>query len=237
MSGAPPAANPARTLTVRHLGPEAEPLAVIDNLLLAPQALVEAATQARFAPLAPAGNYYPGHRAAAPGAYLSVLLEAVRPVLHEVFDIPADARAGASCHFSLVTLPPGQLNLGQRLPHIDSDDPGRLAILHYLCGPEHGATAFYRHRASGLAKVTPDRSMGFFADLRAELDRDGPPPSAYLEGDTPLFEEIDRIPAAFDRVAIYRGCLLHSGVVDPARLSLDPRAGRLTVNTFLTPRR
>lgn len=230
------AANPARTLEVRRLGPDGEPLAVIDNLLLEPQALVEAAVQARFAPLAPAGNYYAGHRAAAPGAYLSALLEAVRPVLHQVFGVPADAKAGASCHFSLVTLPPRALNLGQRLPHIDSDDPGRLAILHYLCGPEHGGTAFYRHRASGKATVTPDRSKAYFATLRDELDRDGPPDAAYLDGDTPLFEEIGRVQAAFDRVVIYRGCLLHSGVVDPARLSLDPRAGRLTVNTFLTPR-
>lgn len=231
------AADPARTPEIRRLGPEGEPLAVIDNLLLEPEMLVEAAARARFAPLAPAGNYYPGHRAAAPGAYLSALLEAVRPVLHDVFGVPPDARAGASCQFSLVTLPPGQLNLGQRLPHIDSDDPGRLAILHYLCGPEHGGTAFYRHCASGLAAVTPDRSMAYFATLRGELDRDGPPVAAYLDGDTPLFEEIGRVEARFDRVVVYRGCLLHSGVVDPARLSLDPRAGRLTVNTFLTPRR
>lgn len=231
------AANPARTLEVRRLGREGEPLAVIDNLMREPQALVEAATQMRFAPLAPAGNYYPGHRAAAPGAYLSVLLEAIRPILHDVFEVQADAKAGASCHFSLVTLPPDQLNLGQRLPHIDSDDPGRLAILHYLCGPEHGGTAFYRHRASGLETVTPDRSKAYFATLRAELDRDGQPAAAYLDGDTPLFEEIGRVQAAVDRVVLYRGCLLHSGVVDPARLSLDPRGGRLTVNTFLTPRR
>lgn len=237
MSGAAHVANPARTLEVRRLGAEGEPLAVIDNMLLAPEALVEAAAGARFAPLAPAGNYYPGHRAAAPGSYLSTLLEAARPVLHEVFGVPADARAGASCHFSLVTLPPEALNLGQRLPHIDSDDPERLAILHYLCGPEHGGTAFYRHRATGLAKVTPEHSKGYFKALRGELDRDGPPAAAYLEGDTPLFEEIGRIPATFDRVVIYRGCLLHSGVVDPARLGLDARAGRLTVNTFLTPRR
>jgi hypothetical protein len=230
------AANPARTLEVRRLDPESEPLAVIDNLLLEPQALVQAATQARFAPLAPAGNYYPGHRAAAPGAYLSALLEAVRPILHDVFGVPADARAGASCHFSLVTLPPEALNLGQRLPHIDSDDPGRLAILHYLCGPEHGGTAFYRHRTTGLTTVTPDRSKAYFAALRGELDHDGQPAAAYLDGDTPLFEEIGRVQAAFDRAVIYRGCLLHSGVVDPARLSLDPRAGRLTVNTFLNVR-
>lgn len=226
--------NPDRTLTVHRLGPEAEPVAVIDNLLLRPEALVDAAAQARFAPLAPAGNYYPGHRAAAPGAYLSALLDAVRPILHDVFTIPV--RAGASCHFSLVTQPPETLNLGQRLPHIDSDDPARLAILHYLCGPEHGGTGFYRHRGTGLTTVTPDRSKAYFATLRAELDRDGPPPAAYLEGETPLFEEIGRVTAAFDRVAIYRGCLLHSGLVDAARLSLNPQVGRLTVNTFLTPR-
>jgi len=230
------AANPSRSLEVHRLGPEAEPVAVIDGLLLDPQALVDAAVQARFAAMTPAGNYYPGHRAPAPGAYLGVLLEALKPLLRDVFGLAADAKARASCMFSLVTQPAETLNLGQRLPHIDSDDPGRLAILHYLCGPEHGGTAFYRHRATGLAAVTPERSKGYFATLRAELDRDGSPAAAYLEGDTPLFEQIGRVEAAFDRVVVYRSCLLHSGVVDPARLGLDPRAGRLTVNTFLTPR-
>lgn len=230
------AANPARTVEVRRLGVEGEPLVVIDGMLLAPAAVVDEAAQARFAPLAPAGNYYPGHRAAASGEYLSTIIEAVRPLLAEVFGWAADAKAKASCHFSLVTLPPEDLNLGQRLPHIDSDDPGRLAILHYLCGPEHGGTAFYRHRATGLATVTPEHSKTYFATLRAELDRDGPPAAAYLDGATPLFEQLGRIDARFDRVIVYRGCLLHSGVVDSTRLSLDPRVGRLTVNTFLTPR-
>jgi hypothetical protein len=31
---------------------------------------------------------------------------------------------------------------------------------------------------------------------------------------------------------IYRGSLLHSAIVNPQRLSRDPRGGRLTVNTF-----
>lgn len=230
------AANPARTVQVRRLGREGEPVAVIDRMLLDPAALVDEAAGARFAPLAPAGNYYPGHRAQAPRDYLASLLDALKPVLHEVFGLAAEAKAKASCMFSLVTQPAETLNLGQRLPHIDSDDPARLAILHYLCGPEHGGTAFYRHRATGLATIPPERSKAYLASLRAELDRDGPPAAAYLDGETPLFEQLGRIDAAFDRVVVYRSCLLHSGVVDPARLSLDPRQGRLTVNTFLTPK-
>lgn len=40
-----------------------------------------------------------------------------------------------------------------------------------------------------------------------------------------------------DRVVIYRGSLLHSGIIPPgAELSSDPRYGRLTANLFVLGR-
>jgi len=37
-----------------------------------------------------------------------------------------------------------------------------------------------------------------------------------------------------DRLAIYQGCLLHSGIIPPDMdFSDDPRRGRLTANIFI----
>jgi hypothetical protein len=45
---------------------------------------------------------------------------------------------------------------------------------------------------------------------------------------------IDEVEAAPDRLVLYRGMQLHSGVIpDPAALSSDPRKGRVTINMFL----
>jgi hypothetical protein len=219
---------------IRQIGHEAQPVAVIDGLLRDPAALVDyACTQARFAPLREAGNFYPGLRAPAPRTYVQTLITALRPILAEVFDVPPDARARVTCALSLATLPPERLTVAQRLPHIDTHEPRQLAILQYLCDPAHGGTAFYRHRQTGFETVGLDRSELYLTTLRGELDRDGPPAAAYVAASTELFEQTARIEPAFGRVVVYRSNLLHSGVIDPrSGLSPDPRQGRLTANTF-----
>jgi len=41
-----------------------------------------------------------------------------------------------------------------------------------------------------------------------------------------------------DRLAIYRGSMLHSGIIPPdMAFSADPRLGRLTANIFVKGRR
>jgi len=141
------------------------------------------------------------------------------------------------CNFSIVTTPPEALTPLQRLPHFDAADPGRIAVLHYLCGPSAGGTAFYRHRTTGFETVSLSRMEDYAERLDADLARHGDPKAEYLRGDTALFEQTYRVGAAFNRLVIYRGWTLHSGTV-PAGLALsgDPRAGRLTVNTFLQAR-
>ena len=47
-------------------------------------------------------------------------------------------------------------------------------------------------------------------------------------------EQIGAVEARPDRMALYRGRQLHSGIIpDPAALSDDPARGRLTINMFL----
>lgn len=224
---------PRLTVAKTLLGRESEPLLVIDNAMADPQHLVEEAARATFAPaFGPAGGY-PGLRAPAPLDYVEVVARALFPQIVAAFTLPPVKLARAECNFSVVTQPPETLVAIQREPHIDTVNPLQFAILHYLCGPQHGGTGFYRHRATGFEKLTENR----IAPYRTARASEPQPPPGYPARDSEAFEYIGGIDAAFDRIAVYRSRLLHSGLIpDPARLSSNARTGRLTANIFLTLR-
>jgi hypothetical protein len=218
--------------TIAHatVGAEAEPVLVIDDALAEPAALVDAAAAATFAPAWGPEGGYPGVRAPAPLDYVGQVSRALLPVMVDGFGLPPCGLRRAECSFSLVTLPPERLHATQRAPHVDTTDPWQFAILHYLCDARFGGTAFYRHRATGYAALTPERWDRYAAVRGGEPAADG-----YVAGDDAAFAEIGRVDAAFNRLVIYRSRLLHSGVIAaPELLSEDPRRGRLTANIFLT---
>jgi hypothetical protein len=106
--------------------------------------------------------------------------------------------------------------------------------MHYLDGPESGGTAFYRHRRTGFEAITPAREAAYAAALAEDAREYGPPPPGYPMGDSAAYEQIGAVEARVDRLALYRGRQLHSGIIpDPAALSDDPARGRLTINMFL----
>ncbi|MEM1106825.1 MAG: DUF6445 family protein [Pseudomonadota bacterium] len=217
--------------TIERMGEEAEPLVIIDDFSPDPDRLFAVATERAYARKGP---HYPGVRAGADPAYLGARMEVLQDVLTHVFGLAAGADL-VECAFSVVTTPPGALTPIQRIPHFDSTDPKRLALLHYLCDGSAGGTAFYRHRATGFEKITAARHGPYTAALQGEAA--DLPGAGYIAGTTTMFEEVGRVSAAWNRMAIYRGCRLHSGVIpDGLTLSEDPRKGRLTVNTFLQGR-
>jgi hypothetical protein len=148
-----------------------------------------------------------------------------------VFGTPDGGRAGVTSAISMAVTPASEATVVQRLPHIDTTDAYQLAILHYLCGPQHGGTAFYRHRESGLEMIDADRSKPYFAALRQQMAT-AAIGLGYIAGSDALFEQIGVVEAAFDRIVIYPSRLLHAGILPDVPVSHDPRAGRLTVNTF-----
>ena len=55
----------------------------------------------------------------------------------------------------------------------------------------------------------------------------------YFQGSDAHYEQIGQIEGVADRLVLYRGALLHSGIITPrATLGADPRTGRLTANLF-----
>jgi hypothetical protein len=221
---------PEAKVSVRRIGRQGEPLVVIDQFSGISDQLLQIGRAAQYQH---AGASYPGIRCWADPSYLDRQRALMMQVMQQVFGVSKGVRLNAST-FSLVTLSEAELSPLQRIPHYDHAGGEVIAVMHYLLGPESGGTAFYRHRRTGFEIVTPAREAAYNAAL-ADDERDyGMPPKRYCHGNTDWFEMVDEVEAQPDRLILYRGRQLHSGVIpDPMKLSSNPKEGRLTINMFL----
>jgi len=136
-------------------------------------------------------------------------------------------------NFSIVTVPPDELQPVQRAPHFDSTDQRLIAMLHFLRVKPESGTAFYRQRATGIERVTDDNIARFVTTAEREAALLAPD-SGYISGSDRFFEQIGAVEATPDRLIIYQGSLLHSGIIPPdMSFSPDPCEGRLTANLFV----
>ncbi|WP_089929741.1 DUF6445 family protein [Caulobacter sp. UNC279MFTsu5.1] len=230
------APGPDPRLEVLRIGREGQSVLVVDGLLAGAEGLVDfAADTAVLAPVKAAANFYPGVRAPAPPGYVQALITALRPHLATTFGAPPDGRAHVTCALSMAVLPADQATPAQRLPHIDTTAPAQLAILHYLCGPPHGGTAFYRHRATGFEAIDPARAPAYLAAVRGEMADGAGGQDGYITASNALYEQTTVVASAFNRIVVYASNLLHAGVLADRPAGADPRAGRLTANTFFRP--
>ena len=220
---------------LRRVGNCQAPVVVIDDFSGDADGLV-AIAQA-LAPYDDAGNYYPGLRRIiteadeAANLYVERTCEAAAQFVAGAFDVDGFDLVEAS--FSMVTADPAELRPAQRAPHFDSTDQKYFALLHYLRVPEGTGTAFYRQRSTRIERVTEVNVSTFVrtADGEAAMLPAG---SGYINDSNDFFEQIGAVKAVPDRLIIYQGSLLHSGII-PAEMNLspDPRIGRLTANFFL----
>lgn len=218
-------------IRVDRVGAEQVPVVVVEHFSPAPDRLIAEAETLDFTAM---GEFYPGVRAPVTPAYFEGLNAILAPVMRQVFGARERIEFGRAL-YSLAVTSPGELTLAQRIPHIDTVEPGRIAILHYLSHAAHGGTAFYRHRSTGFETIDAVRHRPYLDALRVDFDAQGEPLPAYIQGDTAIFEQTARYDAVFNRALIYPSNLLHCAVLpDPAALASDVRKGRLTVASFLT---
>jgi hypothetical protein len=222
------------TPSLERLGQSQSPVVTLDGLPVDWEGLVDATV--RLAPFPPAsGIYYPGVRRifdeSDGAAWMPTreLLEQAAPFIAGAFD--CDGFTLIEANFSLVTTPPLALAPVQRHPHFDSTDPDFVALIAYLFdADDDDGTAFYRHVPTGIEVVDPANRDLFVAAARAQA----PSLSGYFAPGDLGFAEIGRVTAQRGRVGIWRGNLLHSGLIPHhAGFSPDPRQGRLTLNLFL----
>jgi Family of unknown function (DUF6445) len=227
------ALDPSRTHRVLFVGADREPVLVVDDLLLDPDAVVrQAETGTTFE--RQEGDFYPGIRKPLDMAYASAMHADLRGLLLATFGAGADAAVTAlSCVLSLATTPPQALRPIQSVPHFDSVDRHLIASVHYLCDERFGGTSFYRHRSTGFESIDAQRLAGYAPRLKQEVMSQGARSFTYIRGDTALFERTASVGAKFNRAVFYRSNLLHSGdIAVEAGLSARPRTGRLTANTL-----
>ena len=222
---------PAVDVRMCTIGRERAPLLVIDNFVKHPDDLVKQAIPRQFAR---GGQFFPGIRAKAPRSYQRFLLSELKDLLIDCFGLEAKSLNLSMCHFSLVTTRPEDLVGVQRIPHFDHVGRERLASIHYLFRGGYGGTAFYRHRATGFEAIDASRRDTYLDVLHEELQGPHAPAAAYINGDTPLFEQIDEQDGTFNRLLVYRGNSLHSGCIGAGFVpDPDPRTGRLSINSFI----
>lgn len=213
------------------IGAERAPLLVIDNFLADPEALREVAGREKFSEQS---RYYPGIRASAPVAYQGAFAGPLRDIIAGYFGLGMGMPRFSLCHFSLVTTPPEQLLVPQRIPHVDSLSGGGLATIHYLFHKDLGGTAFYRHRRTGFEYIDETRNETYLQALRDEQLQPETTDEGYINGDTSLFEQVARQDGVFNRLLVYRRNSLHSGCI-PRDFIPDPNpaTGRLSINCFV----
>lgn len=225
--------NPNARVKLRTVGHELNPLLVIDDVLTNPEDMVEAAAKTSWA--SPNGTFYPGVNADLPVSYLRALLPALKPSFERGFGLKQDQPLVAYGFYALATWGLERFQPLQRIPHFDQPNPMSLAMVHYLCKDQPGGTAFFRHRLSGFESIHDARRDSYMQTVAHEVARDGGRLTGFAGPDTPNYEMIDHVELRFNRLVIYRSNVLHCALFDGAALSDDPRAGRLTANSFFSP--
>jgi hypothetical protein len=213
------------------IGSEKAPLVVIDNFIADPEKLIRRAANRVYVDQP---SYFPGIRYAAPLGYQHLFEARLKDMLLEYFQLKNRRFVFQMCHYSLITTPPDKLEFLQRIPHIDSVSGTGLASVHYLFKGRYGGTAFYRHRKTGFEYVDESRKETYYECLESERNGPDAPQTGYIEGDTPLYEQIGKQDGVFNRVLIYRKNSLHTGIIGKDFVpDHNPLTGRLSINTFI----
>lgn len=208
-----------------EMGRELIPLTIIDDAHPAPADLQEEAQHVEFG--RDEGDYYPGLRASAPDAYPSWL-----GGLLAGMDGFADARVIRSS-FAIAADDPALLVPIQRIPHFDDTDPAICAVVHYLCGPPHGGTSFYRHLRTGYERIDASRAPAWRQGLTEDAKEHGMPSATYYSGDALQFERIGHAELRYNRLIVYPANCLHAGDIGVSWQTGNAANGRLTLTSLI----
>jgi hypothetical protein len=216
---------------LQHIGQERQPLLIVDDVLAEPDAMIDAARQADF--YSPEHTHYPGLNAPLPESYYRTVVTALRGPIAAAFGLSADAYLKYFGFFALATTSAREAQPIQKIPHHDSPDPERLAMVHYLCRGDHGGTGFFRHKATSFESIDQTRHGSYVDIAQAQLAARGVGAPTYAGADMADYELIGQADGVFNRLIVYRNHVLHSALLGPGAGSADPGEGRLTANSFL----
>lgn len=235
--------NPQPDARLLEFGPAERPFraVVLDNALLDPQALIDAAVRHRRAFAEAPHNAYPGIELPLPESAVEAFVAWFRH--HAAPHLGVGEVLAAHARLAMVTRAPETLSPLQRLPHRDrlGTAAGEIAaagVLYLFDTPALGGTAFYEPK---LALPQIDAQFARYASMSdAHFDTASGlgPSKAYPHASSPMFDWIAEVPPAFNRAIFYDGGRFHCSQIErPELLVDDPARGRLTLNLFATARR
>ena len=219
---------------IRVVGNEKTKVVVIDRPIRSADGLIDYARQQagfghdeRFA--------YPGIRAELPVEYTEAVLPGLIDLLTDVYEIPPSYRFNLiHSVFSLVTNRPEELRPLQRVPHFDHHSPFYFATVHYLNPGDHAGTGLFRHRPTGYERIPENRYPAYIRAAERHIRANGLPAEKYINASDDHFELIAELEYRPNRIVMYPGNVLHSGLIVPERdIDADPSSGRLTANLFM----
>lgn len=228
--------NLINNIDVLFIGQESTPLIILDDFVTEPETLISLACDDNPYHAQPT-DYYPGIRKPSPPNYGELLSSQLFDLLKKTYQLKGGVAAKTILSaFSISTTPPSQLRPIQMLPHFDTTENNQFALVHYLCGAEHGGTSFYRHKQTNYERITKIRFLQYTTLLKHQAKAENLHLApAYISNDSSLFERIHGVEARKNRMIIYPSNLLHSGNIQPQQgLSSDPRKGRLTISSFIS---
>jgi hypothetical protein len=223
-----------KTEKVIQIGNEKTPVIIIDDLLVSPDEVKKDAVHNHIFSDTNSG-FYPGIRAALPRDYIIETLRATYKTIATVYAIPQPLQLKPlASYYSLISTPPHALATPQQIPHFDSTQPYHFAVLHYINEGPHGGTGFFRDNATQFERISSQRENTYLHSV-AHLSKQiaGEPPS-YITSSTSHFTLYEQVEYRPNRLVIYPGNLLHSGLINPEKdISNTPHDGRLTANIFI----
>ncbi len=214
-----------------RVGEENEPLLLVDSFINGANDLKNYAVEKNN--FSKSDSYYPGIRMPVPLAYTIALAKNLNPFNSGFFGLNLESIKKAVSRFSIVTTHAEDLDLLQRIPHIDSPSKDGLAIVHYLKDAPDSGTSLYRHAATGFEYVDESRYETYMTHVKNYYADTAHTPTGYMCGSNTEYEEIMSFEAKFNRLIMYRGTSLHSGIIRPEyNFDPSPQTGRLTITSF-----
>lgn len=209
---------------------------VIDNALAEPERWVEYAARLQQEFRVEGFNAYPGPELRMPDGVSQKLDEFFRQHIRQQLGARRTLRMYS--RLALATTPPQALQPPQWICHRDRmgvppEQCVAASVLYLFKDADLGGTSFFKSRLPAYETDLLVHDSGTLS-REAFAARYGLG-AGYMTQSNAYFEKLCTVPARWNRIIFYDGCLFHcSDIAAPERLSADPRSGRLTLNGFFT---
>lgn len=219
---------------VRSVGAEKSKVIVVDNVFEEIKLLNNHTS--RFAKFqARKANLYPGSQAQMFGEFGQVFLKYAQSLIETHYPITASLQCKPlAAFYSFVSTSEKELTHRQTIPHYDHNSNNSFAVMLYMAPGDFGGTGFFQQEGTLFETISTSRESEFLQQLDKNTET-GDSSFRYCIGSGAGFTLTDSVNYQQNRMLIYPGNLLHSGLIDESRdIHINASKARITANLFIT---